>query len=248
MSQLGLPETTTGCLFDLDGVLTHTASTHAVAWKQTFDQLLRDRAERTGEAFVPFDLDHDYLRHVDGKARADGVRAFLASRAITLPEGTPEDPPGDDTVNAVGNRKNVLLLERIRDHGVDVFPGSRRYLEAVRAGGLAVAVVSSSANTAEVLEVTGLGRYVDVRVDGVVAAAEGLPGKPAPDTFLTAAERLGVDPTTAAVFEDALVGVAAGRAGGFGFVVGVDRVGQAAALAAAGADLVVNDLDELLAP
>ena len=248
MSNLGLPATTAGCLFDLDGVLTHTASTHAAAWKATFDQFLRARAEATGEAFVAFDLDRDYLQHVDGKARADGVRAFLASRDIPLPEGTPEDPPGDDTVHALGNRKNERLLEQIRDHGVEVFAGSRRYLAAVRAGGLAVAVVSSSANTAEVLEVTGLGRYVDVRVDGVVAAAEGLPGKPAPDTFLAASQRLGIDPTLAAVFEDALVGVAAGRAGGFGFVVGVDRVGQAAALAAAGADLVVNDLDELLSP
>lgn len=248
MANLGLPETIAGCLFDLDGVLTHTASTHAAAWKQAFDEFLRARAERTGEAFVAFDLDRDYLHHVDGKPRADGVRSFLTSRGITLPEGTPQDPPGDDTVNAVGNRKNVLLLEQIRDHGVDVFPGSRRYLEVVRSAGLAVAVVSSSANTAEVLEVTGLGRFVDVRVDGVVAAAEGLPGKPAPDTFLTAAERLGVEPDAAAVFEDALAGVAAGRAGRFGFVVGVDRGGHAEALAAAGADLVVSDLDELLAP
>lgn len=248
MSQLGLPDTTTGCLFDLDGVLTHTASTHAVAWKQTFDRFLRDRADRTGEPFLPFDLDEDYLQHVDGMARADGVRMFLASRDIILPEGTAEDPPGEATVNAIGNLKNVLLLDRIREHGVDVFPGSRRYLEAVRTVGMAVAVVSSSANAAEVLEVTGLGRHVDVRIDGVVAAAEGLPGKPAPDTFLTAAERLGVDPAAAAVFEDAIVGVAAGRAGGFGFVIGVDRVGQAADLDAAGADLVVTDLDQLLSP
>lgn len=248
MSPLGLPQTIAGCLFDLDGVLTHTASTHAVAWQQTFDRFLRDRADRTGEPFVAFDLDHDYLHHVDGKARADGVRSFLASRAITLPEGTPADPPGEATVHAVGNRKNELLLARIREDGVDVFPGSRRYLEAVRHHGLAVAVVSSSANTAEVLEATGLGRHVDVRVDGVVAATEGLPGKPAPDTFLTAAARLGLEPTAAAVFEDALVGVAAGRVGGFGFVVGVDRVGQAAQLAAAGADLVVNDLEEMLSP
>ena len=248
MANLGLPETIAGCLFDLDGVLTHTASTHAAAWQQTFDQFLQDRADRTGEAFVPFDLASDYLQYVDGRPRAAGVATFLASRGIDLPEGEPTDAPGDGTVHAIGNRKNELLLARIRDHGVEVFPGSVRYLEAVRDNGLPVAVVSASANAEDVLRVSGLERFVDIRVDGVVAAAEGLAGKPSPATFLAAAARLGVAPEDAVVYEDALAGVRAGRAGGFGFVVGVDRVGQAAALVAAGADLVVNDLDELLAP
>ena len=248
MSNLGLPETTRACLFDLDGVLTETASTHAAAWKQTFDQVLRDRAAESGDPFVPFDAAEDYLQHVDGKPRADGVRAFLASRAIVLPEGGPDDPPSAETVNGVGNRKNELLLTRIRDHGVDVFPGSRRYLEAVRARGLPAAVVSASANAEAVLEATGLDQFVDIRVDGVIATERGLAGKPAPDTFLAAADGLGVAPDAATVFEDALAGVAAGRAGRFGYVVGVDRVGQASALKAAGADIVVGDLDELLAP
>jgi beta-phosphoglucomutase family hydrolase len=245
VSSLGLPDTVQACLFDLDGVLTDTASVHAAAWKETFDEFLQQRADASGEPFVPFDIESDYLRDVDGKRREDGVRSFLASRGITLPEGDPDDPPAAATVHGLGNRKNERLLARIREGGVEVYPATVPYLEAVRDRGLGVAVVSSSANTATVLEQTGLDRFVDVRVDGVVAAEEGLAGKPAPDTFLAAAQRLGVEPSDSAVFEDAIAGVEAGRAGGFGCVVGVDRAGQADALAVH-ADVVVRDLAELL--
>ncbi len=243
---LGLPGGVTACLFDLDGVLTDTASVHAAAWKDTFDEFLCRRAEREGGEAQPFDLHDDYDDYVDGKPRADGVRDFLASRSTTLPEGGPDDPPDAETVHGLGNRKNQLLLARIRREGVKVFEGSRRYLEAVRDAGLRTAVVSSSANTAEVVKVTGLEPLLDARVDGIAAAEEHLAGKPAPDTFLAAARRLGVEPSAAAVFEDALAGVEAGRAGGFAAVVGVDRGGQRDALAAHGATLVVRDLSELL--
>ncbi len=240
---LGLPDGVTACLFDLDGVLTDTASVHNRAWKATFDELLR---ARDGEGFTPFDPGPDYERYVDGKKREDGVRSFLASRGVELPEGDPDDAPGAPTVHGVGNRKNALLLRTIEQDGVAVFEGSRRYLAAAREAGLRRAVVSSSANTAQVLEVTGLAPDVELRVDGVVAREERLPGKPAPDTFLRAAAMLGVEPAQAAVFEDALAGVEAGRAGAFGFVVGVDRVGQADALRERGADVVVTDLEQLL--
>lgn len=240
---LGLPDDVRACLFDLDGVLTDTAAVHNRAWKQTFDAFLRDR---DGTGFVPFDPEADYNTYVDGKPRAAGVRDFLASRDIELPEGDPDDEPGAPTVNGVGNQKNVLLLERIETDGVKVYEGSRRYLQAVRDAGLRVAVVSSSANTRQVLQVTGLEALVETRVDGVTARERSLPGKPAPDTFQAAAADLGVSAHEAAVFEDALSGVAAGRAGSFGIVVGVDRVGQAQALREAGADVVVTDLAELL--
>ena len=240
---LGLPDGVTALLFDLDGVLTQTAKVHASAWKSMFDDFLR---ERDGEGFAPFDPEGDYNAYVDGKRREDGVRSFLTSRGIELPEGTADDPPGAQTVHGVGNRKNELLLATIERDGVEVYEGSRRYLQAARDAGLRIAVVSSSANTVQVLEVTGLARFVEVRVDGVVAAERGLPGKPAPDTFLAAAAELGVEPSQAVVFEDALSGVEAGRAGGFALVVGVDRVGQAEALATHGADVVVQDLEELL--
>lgn len=243
---LGLPDGVTACLFDLDGVLTRTATVHGAAWTQTFDEVLRERAERLGEPFVPFDPGPDYERYVDGKKREDGVRSFLASRGITLPEGDHDDPPGAATVHGVGNRKNVLLLEVMERDGVEVFEGSRAYLEAARDAGLRRAVVSSSANAEQVLRVTGMDALVELRVDGVTAREESLPGKPAPDTFLRAAELLGVAPAQAAVFEDALSGVEAGRAGGFGCVIGVDRVGQAAALREHGAAVVVGDLRELL--
>jgi beta-phosphoglucomutase family hydrolase len=244
---LGLPDGVTVGLFDLDGVLTDTASVHGAAWTRTFDDFLLARATRTGEPYVPFDPRADYDRYVDGKRREDGVRDFLASRGIVLPPGDPADPPGADTVHGVGNRKNELLLELLATGGVRVYEGSRRYLLAARAAGLRRAVVSSSANTAQILRVTGLDELVEVRVDGVTARERSLPGKPAPDTFLLAAAMLGVSPKQAAVFEDALAGVAAGRAGGFGYVVGVDRVGQADALSANGASVVVQDLAELLA-
>lgn len=243
---LGLPDDALACLFDLDGVLTDTASVHNAAWKQTFDDYLRERAERAGEPFVPFDPGADYISYVDGKKREDGVRSFLASRGITLPEGSLDDAPGLESVHGIGNRKNELLLRRIEHDGVRVYEGSRRYLTAAREAGLRCAVVSSSANTESVLAVTGLAPLIDLRVDGVTARERSLPGKPAPDTFLAAAADLGVAPDRAVVFEDALAGVAAGRAGGFALVVGVDRVGQAAALRDSGADVVVADLAELL--
>jgi beta-phosphoglucomutase family hydrolase len=243
---LGLPDDVTACLFDLDGVLTKTAAVHAAAWKDTFDEYLQRRAKREGGSFTAFDIHDDYDQYVDGKARADGVRSFLSSRHIDLPEGSDDDPPDAETVNGIGNRKNQLLLERVHRDGVEVYEGSRRYLEAVRAVGLRTAVVSSSANTAEVLQVTGLGRYLDERVDGVVAKQRKLAGKPAPDTYLEGAKILGVEPGVAAVFEDALAGVEAGHAGGFAAVVGVDRVGQRQALKEHGATVVVDDLAELL--
>jgi beta-phosphoglucomutase family hydrolase len=243
---LGLPDTVRACLFDLDGVLTDTASVHKKAWKAMFDSYLRDRAKRTGEQFVPFDIDADYLTCIDGKKREDGVRSFLAARGITLPEGDPDDDPSAETVHGLGNRKNELFHQTIHEDGVKVFDGSRRYLEAVADAGLAVAVVSSSSNTREVLETTGLDKFVQQRVDGVTMREEHIEGKPAPDSFLRAAELLDVTPAEAAVFEDALAGVEAGRRGHFGRVVGVDRVGQGEALRRNGADVVVTDLAELL--
>jgi beta-phosphoglucomutase family hydrolase len=243
---LGLPDPIRACLFDLDGVLTQTASVHAAAWKQMFDAFLRERAERTGEAFVPFDSVRDYDEYVDGKPRYDGVRSFLASRGIQLPEGDPNDPPGTETVAGLGNRKNEIVLALIRSQGVKPYEGSVRYVRAVRDAGLRRAVVSASANCKDVLVAAGIEDLFEVRIDGIVAEREHLKGKPAPDTFLAAAHVLGVEPAQAAVFEDALAGVEAGRAGQFGFVVGVDRSGQAEALREHGADIVVSDLAELL--
>jgi beta-phosphoglucomutase family hydrolase len=243
---LGLPAGVRACLFDLDGVLTQTAVVHAAAWKQMFDEFLRDSAARRGEPFVPFDSVTDYDEYVDGKPRADGVRSFLASRRIELPEGDPDDAPSATTIHGLGNRKNELVLALIERDGVEAYEGSVRYVRAARAAGLRRAVVSSSANCREVLEAAGITDLFEVRVDAIVSKREGLKGKPAPDTFLFAARALGLEPAGCAVFEDALAGVEAGRAGGFGFVVGVDRVGQAEALRHHGADVVVSDLAELL--
>jgi beta-phosphoglucomutase family hydrolase len=236
----------TACLFDLDGVLTQTALVHNAAWKQTFDAFLETWSTQQGQPFVPFDSGADYHEYVDGRPRADGVRTFLASRGITLPEGSPDDGPDAETVNGVGNRKNELVLQKIKEGAVQVYPGSVDYLHAVRDAGLRRAVVSASANCADVLQAAGIADFVEVRVDGITARTEQLPGKPAPDTFLYAAKLLGVEPEQCAVFEDALAGVAAGKAGEFGIVIGVDRVGQADALRAHGADVVVQDLAELL--
>ncbi len=241
VSGLGLPESIRACLFDLDGVLTRTATVHMAAWKRTFDEYLQ--ATSPGER--PFSQ-ADYNRDVDGKPRADGVRDFLASRGITVPEGHAGDATDAGTVQGIATRKNELVLAELDEHGVDVYPGSMRYLQAVNEAGLPIAVVTASANGARVIAAGGFADFVLARVDGVVAAREGLRGKPAPDTFLAGARALGVDPAEAVVFEDALSGVAAGRAGKFGYVVGVDRVGQAEGLAAAGADVVVSDLAELL--
>ena len=245
---LGLPDSVTACLFDLDGVLTQTAKVHAAAWKQMFDDFLRARSERAGEAFVPFDPVGDYDEYVDGRPRDDGVRSFLASRAIALPEGAAEDPPSAETIHGLGNRKNEILLELIRAQGVEPYEGSVRYVEAARAAGLRRAVVSSSTNCREVLAAAGIRELFEEVIDGVTAEREHLRGKPAPDTFLAGARALGVEPAAAAVYEDALAGVEAGRDGRFGFVIGVDRVGQADALRAHGATIVVGDLAELQVP
>lgn len=239
---LGLPGGVRACLFDLDGVLTRTAAVHAAAWKEAFDAYLR---ARDGAGFRPFDPVADYDEYVDGRPRADGVRTFLASRGIELPEGSDDDPPDRETVCGLGNRKNDLLLERIRSRGVETYDGSVRYVRAVRAAGLRTAVVSSSANCRAVLASVGIEELFDVRIDGVVAAQRRLPGKPSPDTFLAAAGDLGLRADRCAVFEDALAGMDAGRSGHFGHVVGVDRTGQADALRAHGADTVVSDLAEL---
>ena len=244
---LGLPDGSRACLFDLDGVLTDTASVHAAAWKLMFEDYLRARAERDGTPFHPFDVKDDYGPYVDGRPRLDGTRGFLSSRGIELPEGSPNDPPDADTLWGLSTRKNDLVQEKIRTVGVDVYPGSVRYLHAVKEAGLFAACVSSSANAEQVLQVAGLSAFIDHRVDGVVAKQRGLPGKPAPDTFLAAAADLGVAKEHAVVFEDALAVVQSGRAGGFGYVVGVDRIGHADALREHGADIVVRDLEELLA-
>ncbi|WP_326951412.1 MULTISPECIES: HAD family hydrolase [unclassified Amycolatopsis] len=238
----GLPETITACLFDLDGVLTGTAVLHREAWKRTFDEYLR---ARDGAGFQEF-TDKDYATYVDGRPRADGVREFLKSRGIELPEGDPDDAVDAPTVNGVGNRKNELVLKIIDERGVSPYPGSIRYLEAVKAAGLRIAVVTSSANGAKVLDAGDLSKYIEARVDGLTIREQHLKGKPAPDSFLAGAEALGVEPGHAAVFEDAQSGVQAGKAGGFGYVVGVNRADQAEELRAHGADVVVDDLAELL--
>jgi beta-phosphoglucomutase family hydrolase len=236
---IGLPENVTTCLFDLDGVLTGTAELHRAAWKETFDSLLAKRGQ------PPF-TEADYNNYVDGRPRFDGVRSFLTSRDIELPEGQPDAPPSDDTVQGVGNCKNERVQQIIAERGVNPYPGSVRYLEAARQHGLKIGVVTSSANGAAVLDAADLTKYVDARVDGVTIAERKLNGKPAPDSFLAGAEALGTEPANAAVFEDALSGVQAGKAGNFGYVVGVDRVGQAEELKQHGADIVVTDLDQLL--
>jgi beta-phosphoglucomutase family hydrolase len=245
-SVLGLPEGVAACLFDLDGVLTDTAKVHAAAWKEMFDGFLRERAAKTDERFVPFDPVADYDEYVDGKPRSDGVRSFLAARGIDLPEGEPTNPRSTETVAGLGDRKNEFVLRMIREHGVEAYEGSVRYLRAAEEAGLRRAVVSSSSNCREVLVAAGIEDLLEERVDGLVAERDHLRGKPAPDTYLAGARALGIAPSRAAVFEDALAGIAAGRAGGFACVVGVDRVGQAEELRAHGADVVVSDLAELL--
>jgi beta-phosphoglucomutase family hydrolase len=241
-----LPEPIRACLFDLDGVLTPTAKIHAQAWKSMFDDYLRRRAEATGEPFKPFDLHEDYDKYVDGLPRYDGVQSFLASRGIDLPQGEPSDPPDRETVDGLGNRKNELVLKLIAEEDVEAYPGSVRFVRAVRDAGLQCAVVSSSANCKDVLRSAKIDELFEAVVDGDVAEREQLKGKPAPDTFLAGAKSLGVEPDAAAVFEDALAGVQAGRAGRFGFVVGVNRADQADALREHGADVVVDDLADLL--
>jgi len=241
-----LPAALRSCLFDLDGVLVNTVPSHTAAWKQMFDAFLRERARRDGTTFVPFDPDRDYGQYVDGMKREDGVRTFLASRGITLPEGNADDPPEAETVHGLGNRKNEALHATIEANGVDVYPGSIEFVRAVRADTLSTVVVSSSANARWILSVAEIDDLFDACIDGTYAAEHQVAGKPAPDMFLAGAEAVGAEPSACAVFEDALAGVEAGRAGNFGIVVGVDRKSQADALLAHGADVVVEDLADLL--
>jgi beta-phosphoglucomutase family hydrolase len=242
---LDLPDGITTCLFDLDGVLTQTAKVHAKAWKQMFDQYLRERSQRAGEPFRAF-TPEDYEDYVDGKPRRDGVRSFLESRGIDLPLGSADDPPDAETIYGLGTRKNTIVLKLIHDDGVEPYEGSVRFVEQARKQGLRRAVVSSSTNCHDVLVAAGMDKLFEAEIDGVVAEREHLAGKPAPDTFLAGARALGADPSEAVVFEDALAGVEAGRAGHFGWVVGVDRTGHADALREHGASVVVKDLAELL--
>jgi beta-phosphoglucomutase family hydrolase len=233
-------------LFDLDGVLTSTAQIHSRCWKTMFDEFFRQRAAEGKEPFRPFDIETDYKLYVDGKLRYEGVRSFLASRNLALPEGAPDDLPTADTVCGLGNRKDELVHQAIGRGEVEAYPGSVALVRRLREQGIRTAVVSSSNNCEQVLRVTGILDLFEARVDGLVASQLHLPGKPAPDTFLKAAQMLGVRPARAAVVEDALAGVEAGRAGGFGLVVGVDRGGSGDALRSHGADVVVTDLGELL--
>lgn len=242
---LGLPDQIRACLFDVDGVLTETAIVHRAAWKKTFDAFLREHPGLTSEQSREFN-DDDYNAHVDGKPRHDGVRDFLTSRGIVLPEGSPDDPVAAATVAGIANRKNVVVLAELEEYGVTPYAGSLRYLEAARAAGLRIAAVTASANGEAIIEAGGFTEFCEARIDGIVAAREKLRGKPAPDPFLAGARALGVAASHAAVFEDAISGVQAGRAGNFGFVIGVNRVGQAQALRENGADIVVDDLADLL--
>jgi beta-phosphoglucomutase family hydrolase len=243
---LGLPDGITACLFDMDGVITQTAKVHDAAWKEMFDDFLREWSAEQHVPFVPFDPVRDYDEYVDGKPRLEGTASFLESRGIKLPAGSESDPAGAHTVWGLGNKKNDLILKVLARDGVEAYAGSVRYVKAVRQAGLRTAIVSSSANTVAVLKAAGVDSLFEARVDHQVAEAAKLHGKPAPDTFLEAARLLGVAAAQATVFEDALAGVAAGRAGKFGYVVGVDRVGQAEQLREHGADVVVKDLAELL--
>jgi beta-phosphoglucomutase family hydrolase len=233
-------------LFDLDGVLTSTAKVHAAAWKRVFDEFLMTRSGRLEEPFRAFDQDLDYERYVDGKPRYDGVRSFLASRNITLPEGNQDSPPSEESICGLGNKKDELVLAAIQAGHVEAFPGSVAFLRWVRDLGLRTAVVSSSRHCAAVIQKVGISDLFDARVDGIVEDELGLPGKPAPDVYLYAAKLVQTAPSRSVVIEDAIAGVQAGRAGGFGLVVGVDRRAHAEELRRNGASLVVSDLAELI--
>jgi beta-phosphoglucomutase family hydrolase len=234
-------------LFDLDGVLTSTAKIHAACWKRMFDDFLHKRSASTGEPFRPFDVDADYKQYVDGKPRYDGVRSFLESRGITLPDGSPDAPPEEDSIHGLGNRKDILVTQAIAAGRVEAYPGALALLRWVRGCGLKTAVVSSSHHCLVVLQAVGIDREFDTRVDGGIIDRLHLPGKPAPDTYLHAAKELGVSPVRAVVIEDAIAGVQSGRAGHFGLVVGVDRGGNAEGLRQNGADVVVSNLGDLIA-
>ena len=246
MDAIITPQKFDAVLFDMDGVLTATAKVHAASWKKMFDDFLKKRSAETGEPFIPFDIGTDYKLYVDGKLRDVGVSSFLESRSIKLPFGDADDPPGHETVIGLGNRKNEMVSKIIETEGVDIFEGSLALVRHLRKKGIKTAVVSASKNCETVLKVTGITDLFDVMVDGNVAARLGLPGKPAPDTFLKAAQMLDTDPERAVVVEDAISGVQAGRAGEFGLVIGVDRHGEPDSLRNNGADIVVDDLDKLL--
>jgi beta-phosphoglucomutase family hydrolase len=233
-------------LLDLDGVITDTASIHAACWKQMFDEYLQKRATQRGEAFRPFEIATDYRLYVDGKPRFDGVRDFLTSRSIRLPEGSPDDPPQAETVDGLGNRKNELVNKIIEDKGVEPYAGSVELIHQLRHQGFKLAVVTSSQNCTVVLRAAKLDGVFDAQVDGNMIHALHLAGKPAPDTFLMGAKQLGVEPARAVVIEDALSGVEAGSNGDFGLVIGVARKGNTEELRRHGAHLVVNDLGELV--
>jgi beta-phosphoglucomutase family hydrolase len=245
-TRLGLPDGIEACLFDLDGVITETAKLHAQAWKQMFDGLLSAAARLSGRSCAPFDILRDYELYVDGKPRDDGTRSFLMSRGLHLADRMSDDPATADTVKGLGKRKNRIFLELLRREGVEAYPGSIRYVRAAKQSGMSIAVVSSSTNCGAILAAADITDLFDVRIDGIVAAEQRLSGKPSPETYLAAAQACGVTPDRASVFEDALAGVEAGRAGDFGFVVGIDRIGQAGELRRHGADIVVNDLAALL--
>ena len=241
-----LPADIRACLFDMDGVLTQTAKLHSEAWKAMFDTFLKTRAEADGNEFVPFDIATDYVKYVDGRLRQDGVRAFLESRGIHLPEGSPDDDENQQTINGLGTRKNNRVVEMIRTEGVETFPDAIAFLDAVRSAGFKTAVVSASKNTPDVLRVTNLADKFDYVMHGGIAGELGLPGKPAPDTFMAAAEALGETPASCAVLEDAISGVLAGRDGKFSYVIGVDRVNHGDELRANGADIVLRNLEDLV--
>jgi beta-phosphoglucomutase family hydrolase len=240
------PDRFDAVLFDLDGVLTATAKLHAACWKQAFDEFLKKRAGQKGEPFRPFELQADYEDYVDGKPRYDGVQSFLESRGIKLPWGDPDDPPDKDTVCGLGNRKNDLFNQKLKSGGVEVFQGTIDWIHQLRQSGIKTAVVSSSKHCRSIIEAAGIADQFEARVDGNVSDDLKLKGKPAPDTYLKAAEMLGVKPQRAVVVEDALAGVESGRNGGFGMVIGVDRKGDADALRKHGANVVVRDLKEML--
>ncbi len=244
--QLGLPVAVTACVFDLDGVLTASAEAHAAAWAQTFDEFVSARAEQTGGRFTPFSSSVDYPEHIHGKPRLDGVRAFLASRGVRLPEGAPDDTPGTPTVHGLANRKNELLLHRLEQEGMSAYAGARRYLEAARHAGVHRAVISASANTQSILRHAGLADLVEQRVDGTTMAVERLQPKPAPDTFLAACRQLDVEPAHVAAFETTEAGITAARAAGVGFVIAVDRDGKGQKARPGETDMVVGSLAELL--
>ncbi|MFC1709241.1 HAD family hydrolase [Candidatus Omnitrophota bacterium] len=246
LSKLITKEKFDAILFDMDGVLTATAKVHAACWKKMFDEFLKKHSAENNKPFVPFDKDADYKFYVDGKPRYDGVRSFLKSRDITLPEGTPESPPDSVTICGLGNRKNALINEVLESDGVEVYPGSLKFIKYVRDLKIRTAVVSSSKNCQAIIRAGKIEDFFETRVDGVVSSQLKLTGKPAPDIFIQAAKNLGVEPKRAVVVEDAISGVQAGRNGKFGLVVGVNREGDPQVLLDNGADVVVNDLAELL--